>query len=260
MLIENIILLEQNPELRDRLFQSLSARGCAVRTVPALEAAQDAAGTGDADLLILYLACFAESGRGFFEGFRPGAFKPLVLLVAAPDFRPAGLELALAEAFDLLVEPFSEAQFELAVSRAESHARVLAANRLLSQDQGPGLKADLIGISPAMDLLRKSIRQVALTQAAVLVQGECGTGQEVVAKALLGAVAFSGNHRTYSIATDAPSPRASARRRTGRGEGQFSMGSLAPTLPNANSPTFPLRQIGRERWIQPIARVRPPTS
>ena len=71
MLIENIILLEKNPELRDRLVQSFSARGCAVRTVPALEAAQDAAGNGDADLLILNLACFAESGRGFFETLGP---------------------------------------------------------------------------------------------------------------------------------------------------------------------------------------------
>ena len=184
MLIENIILLEKNPELRDRLVLSLSARGCAVRTVPALEAAQDAAGNGDADLLILNLEFFAGPGHGFFEGFRPGAFKPLVLLVAAPDFLPAGMERVRAEAFDLLIEPFSEAQFELAVRRAENHARLLAANRLLSRDQGPGLKADLIGISPAMDQLRQAIRQVAVTHAAILVQGERGTGQEVVAKAL----------------------------------------------------------------------------
>ena len=184
MLIENIILLEPNRGLRERLVRDLSARGCAVQTVPTLEAAQDAVGGGDTDLLILNAVFFEGRGTDFLEGFRPSAFRPLILLIAPPDFWPPGLERLRAEAFDLLIDPFSESQFEMTLRRAESHAQILAANRLLSREHGLGLNGDLIGISPVMDQLRQSIRQVAPTQAAVLVQGARGTGKEVVVKAL----------------------------------------------------------------------------
>ncbi len=42
----------------------------------------------------------------------------------------------------------------------------------------------MLGRSPAMEQLRQLIRQVARTQATVLIQGESGTGKELVARAL----------------------------------------------------------------------------
>ena len=42
----------------------------------------------------------------------------------------------------------------------------------------------LIGNSPALQLLRQRIAQVAGTDATVLITGETGTGKEVVARAL----------------------------------------------------------------------------
>src|SRR5690554_8202333 len=42
----------------------------------------------------------------------------------------------------------------------------------------------LVGGSPAMERLRGEIRQVARSQAAVLINGESGTGKELVARAI----------------------------------------------------------------------------
>jgi len=42
----------------------------------------------------------------------------------------------------------------------------------------------LRGASPAMDLLRKRLRQVARTPLPVLVSGETGTGKEAVARTI----------------------------------------------------------------------------
>src|SRR5262245_33356873 len=43
---------------------------------------------------------------------------------------------------------------------------------------------ELLGAGPAIDQLRTTIRQVARTHATVFIQGECGAGKELVARAL----------------------------------------------------------------------------
>src|SRR5437867_1751587 len=44
--------------------------------------------------------------------------------------------------------------------------------------------AELLGASAALEQLRAVIRKVARTQATVFIQGECGSGKELVARAL----------------------------------------------------------------------------
>ena len=51
----------------------------------------------------------------------------------------------------------------------------------LSESYSP---EQLVGISPAMDTLRKTIRRAAASEATVLIIGESGTGKELVARAL----------------------------------------------------------------------------
>jgi len=60
---------------------------------------------------------------------------------------------------------------------------LLRVNQFLSKVGGDN-GSELLGRSPAMEKLRKLIRQVARTQATVLIQGESGTGKELVARAL----------------------------------------------------------------------------
>jgi DNA-binding NtrC family response regulator len=45
-------------------------------------------------------------------------------------------------------------------------------------------RAELLGASPALEQLRDVIRKVARTQATVFIQGECGSGKELVARSL----------------------------------------------------------------------------
>jgi len=43
---------------------------------------------------------------------------------------------------------------------------------------------NIVGVSPAMEKLKQTIRTVASTQSTVLIYGESGTGKELVARAL----------------------------------------------------------------------------
>src|SRR5204863_8636902 len=57
-------------------------------------------------------------------------------------------------------------------------------NQFLSHAEDEGSGYDLLGKSRAIEELRQLTREVARTQATVLIQGESGTGKELVARAL----------------------------------------------------------------------------
>jgi two-component system nitrogen regulation response regulator NtrX len=85
-------------------------------------------------------------------------------------------------AFQFLEKPLAPESLLVAVRSAETLVRTQAENRALRAQLGP--EPDLIGESPAMAHVRELIRQVARTEARVLILGESGTGKELVANAI----------------------------------------------------------------------------
>jgi DNA-binding NtrC family response regulator len=85
--------------------------------------------------------------------------------------------------FDYLINPFSENQIDIVLKKAEDFTHILSVNQFLSKE-GSDHRSELLGRSPAIERLRQLIRQIARTQATVLIQGESGTGKELVARAL----------------------------------------------------------------------------
>ena len=82
---------------------------------------------------------------------------------------------------DYLAKPFSPDELRLTVSRALEEDALRRQNRALRERLAYG---DLIGESPPMGALRRTIDKVAPSTATVLVTGESGTGKELVARAL----------------------------------------------------------------------------
>jgi DNA-binding NtrC family response regulator len=89
-------------------------------------------------------------------------------------------------AYDFLEKPFSPEQLTEVVQRAlEKRALSLEVQKLRSQLAGyESIEARLIGRSPAMQQLRRLVRDVASSDADVLILGETGTGKELVARCL----------------------------------------------------------------------------
>jgi transcriptional regulator with GAF, ATPase, and Fis domain len=70
----------------------------------------------------------------------------------------------------------------VALENAQDRQRLLSTNRRLTEQAAEGIR--LIGNSPAIEALRSIVRRVADTDLAVLIQGENGTGKEVVAQSI----------------------------------------------------------------------------
>ena len=184
MSIERIVLLDGDQTRRERLARMLSSQAASVQAVANLAAAQDAAMRGEAEVLIAHIQSLPATEAELFHGSISGASCPWLLLLAAPEDLPRAASWIERGASDLLLEPFAEVSLELALRRAEDQCRRSAAHRFLNRSEEAGLGSELIGASPALDRLRRSLRQVAPTHAAVLVRGEPGTGKTRVARVL----------------------------------------------------------------------------
>jgi two-component system response regulator AtoC len=89
-----------------------------------------------------------------------------------------------AGAYDYISKPFKLDQMRLKVRQSMEQAKLLRENRdLRERVQGHDLQG-IIGSSPKMVEVFKTIAKVATTDATVLVQGESGTGKELVARSI----------------------------------------------------------------------------
>ncbi len=90
-----------------------------------------------------------------------------------------------AGADDYLIKPINIDELEITIARIQEKRELLAQNRILreaSRDQVG--QAEFIGRSLVMEKIFRALRDVAPTMASVLIEGETGTGKELVARAL----------------------------------------------------------------------------
>ncbi|HTF33917.1 MAG TPA: sigma-54 dependent transcriptional regulator [Myxococcota bacterium] len=89
-------------------------------------------------------------------------------------------------AFDYLAKPFEDAhRVRTTVRKALERHRLVKRNRELEQAlRGRGAAPELVGASPRMRALARTIQSLRHNESHVLIQGESGTGKELVARAI----------------------------------------------------------------------------
>jgi len=110
---------------------------------------------------------------------------PVILVTAHGDVEMA-VEAMRRGAYDFIEKPFEPERLLDILQRAGEKRRLVLENRELRRRlDGPGdLEQRLIGNCPGIRRLREEILDIAATDAPVLIQGETGTGKEVVARCL----------------------------------------------------------------------------
>ena len=109
-----------------------------------------------------------------------------VILITAVEDVHAAIEAVRAGASDYIQKgPDLVDAVKVAIETALDRVALRRQNFALRRDAATRNSLDnIIGVSPAMEQLKETIRTVASTQSTVVVQGESGTGKELVARAL----------------------------------------------------------------------------
>ena len=106
-----------------------------------------------------------------------------VIVVTAHGTVETAVEAMKLGAFDFITKPLDLELIRQQVRKAREHHRLRMENReLRDRLADAGEVSNIIGNCAAMQDVLQQIRQVAATDATVMIQGESGTGKELVAR------------------------------------------------------------------------------
>jgi len=137
------------------------------------------------DLVLMDIRMLKMSGIEALEGIKThNPSIPVVMMTAYSSVATAVAALKKG-AYDYLTKPLDFEELRLTLERAMDHRQLKAENAALREQLAGGFnRTGIVGRSQAMVQLLESVRQVAASEATVLITGESGTGKELIAGAI----------------------------------------------------------------------------
>jgi DNA-binding NtrC family response regulator len=183
--IRVIVVDDDDASLRS-VERILRAHGFEVETATNGADAIAAVSLEHADVMLLDLVMPGLSGLDVLKKVKAlGCATEVVIMTAFGDVDVA-VTAVKAGAHDFLTKPFqSPDALAHSVAKAGEHGRLVArAQRLEKELEVRERYGDIVGSSPLMGEVYRTVESVAHSSATVLLQGESGTGKELVARAI----------------------------------------------------------------------------
>lgn len=180
-----VMVVDDDPETLALLREVVTKEGYQVETVEDAEMALRQLGEWQPDLIITDIHMPGMDGLALLAAVREKAPDILVILLTAYGSLKTAVDAIKAGAFDYLSKPFVVDDIRLVVRRALEHKKLLRENRSLRDQLRERYRFDnLVGSSPGMVAVYRTVARVAETDSTVLIQGESGTGKELIARAI----------------------------------------------------------------------------
>jgi two-component system NtrC family response regulator len=179
-----VLVVDDEPGMRNFLQKALDQECALVEAADSVESAEALRRRYHFDLLIVDIRLPGRSGIEWLAELRDQDVTTDVIVMTAY----ADLETAVAAlrggASDFLLKPFRVEQMMAAVRRCLERRRMTRENYLLRREVQPCGIEGIVGKSPAISEVCAVVQRVAPTASTVLIEGETGTGKELVARAI----------------------------------------------------------------------------
>ena len=179
-----VLVVDDEIGVQESLRMLLKA-DCEVATCGDVQSALAQIASDPPDLILLDLIMPGRSGLDLLEELSErGNTVPVVVLTATRTVSTA-VEAMKRGAADYITKPFELDALRMKVRQLLQHRELeQEVERLRAEVQERQQLGELIGRSPAMQAVFRTIERVARPRVTVLVCGESGTGKELVARAL----------------------------------------------------------------------------
>lgn len=185
----NILVVDDEPSIRDTCAEVARQAGMKVTTVASAEEAFEVLENSAVDIVLTDLMLQRTSGLDLLK--RVHDTNPMLPVIVLTQYGTIDSAVAATRlgAVDYVTKPFRIEELRSRLERAARAVELQLENNLLREQlrTRPGF-GGLIGVSERMQRVYKIIQKVTLHDYPVLVLGESGTGKELVAKS----VHFSG--------------------------------------------------------------------
>jgi len=178
----DILIIDDEADIRNLVSGILEDEGYITRTAADGLAGLDAIKARQPSLVILdvWLGDSERDGLKILEIIkRDHPYVPVIMISGHGTIETAVTAIKYG-AYDFIEKPFQSARLLLITQRAIESARLKRENADLKIKVGDNI--DLVGISPCMQTIQKTIERVAPTNSRILIVGPSGAGKEVIAR------------------------------------------------------------------------------
>jgi DNA-binding NtrC family response regulator len=173
-----ILLVEDDDAVRSTVVTCLECEGYPVDAAASTAEAMSRLNGADYPIVISDIYIDEHTGLDVLKAARGRDPECAVILMTARGTMETVMEATRGGVFDYIAKPFEIDRLLDAVQRAEA-ARAVAEEEPWRDEP---LETEMVGTSGVMVELYKLISRVAPTDATVLIEGETGTGKELVAR------------------------------------------------------------------------------
>ncbi|TDT93464.1 MULTISPECIES: sigma-54-dependent transcriptional regulator [Azorhizobium] len=181
----DVAFIDDDEILRAANVQALMLAGLTVAPFGSAQAALDAIDPTFPGVVVSDVRMPRIDGLELFRRLRKvDPELPVILITGHGDIAMA-VEAMREGAYDFLAKPYAGDRLLGSIRHALEKRRLVLENRELKRAaEAAGEEFPLLGADPAMERLRQTLRQLADADVDVLVEGETGSGKEVVANLL----------------------------------------------------------------------------
>ncbi len=190
-----ILIVDDEPLIRDTLAEYLTQEGFAVVTCGSAEEALDLAEQQRFAVALCDVQLPGMDGLALLERLQRSSPETFVLLITAYATVENAVEAFQRGAHDYLMKPILLDEVLVKIRRLLVHRELFLENQWLRRELNRDQSLQVIGASPAMQRVFEMVRKVAPTRSTVLLTGESGTGKEVIARAIHSASERGGSAR-----------------------------------------------------------------
>ncbi|MFG0255656.1 MAG: sigma-54-dependent transcriptional regulator [Rhodopirellula sp. JB053] len=181
-----VLIVDDEPNIRSGLARGLADDADVIETAADADEALTKIDGGNYPLVIVDVRLNCEmSGIELLERIVAQRPQTAVIVITAHGTVETAVDAMRAGAFDFILKPLDLNLVRQQVRKAREHYQLRVENQQLkSRLADSGQISNIVAGGAAMQDVFRQIRQVAATDATVMIQGESGTGKELIARAL----------------------------------------------------------------------------
>ncbi|MBS1832805.1 MAG: sigma-54-dependent Fis family transcriptional regulator [Acidobacteria bacterium] len=177
----HILVVEDDDSLRAMIAEILALEGFQVDTAASTSAARDKLSQRSYPIVVSDIYLDERTGLDVLRDVKAASPDSAVILMSGRGSMETVMAATRGGAFDYLAKPFETIDDLISVVKRAAASKTNEANDgEVDIDDVP--ETEMIGVSPKMISIYKQISLAAPTDATILIEGETGTGKELIAR------------------------------------------------------------------------------
>ncbi len=176
----NILVADDDAAIRTVISQALTRAGYDVRVTGTAGTLWRWVQAGEGDLVITDVVMPDENAFELLPRIKKARPDLPIIVMSAQNTFMTAIKASEGGAYDYLPKPFDLKELIAIVGRALAEPRTRVARDVVEELEG----MPLVGRSPAMQEIYRTLARLMQTDLTVMITGESGTGKELVARAL----------------------------------------------------------------------------